>query len=96
LSDLDRNPTPHHVTLKTTQLKEMIDWYGVVVGLKPQHVAPVGAWLTNDAANHRLALLAFPSIRRRRQGHPLGIHHMAFKFSSLDELFANIARLRAS
>jgi hypothetical protein len=29
------NPTLHHVNLKTTRLKEMIDWYGAVVGLKP-------------------------------------------------------------
>ena len=56
------NPTLHHVNLKTTRLKEMIEWYGSVVGLKPQHLAPVGAWLTNDAANHRLALLAFPGM----------------------------------
>jgi hypothetical protein len=25
------NPTLHHVTLKTTRLKEMIDWYVVVL-----------------------------------------------------------------
>jgi catechol 2,3-dioxygenase len=91
------NPTLHHVNLKTTRLKEMIDWYGTVVGLKPQHVAPVGAWLTNDAANHRLALLAFPGMSDDvdKDSHT-GIHHMAFEFSSLDELFENFARLRTS
>jgi catechol 2,3-dioxygenase len=89
------NPTLHHVTLKTTRLKEMIDWYAAVVGLKPQHVAPVGAWLTNDAANHRLALLAFPGMSDDvdKDNHT-GFHHMAFEFSSLDELFGNLARLR--
>ena len=35
------NPILHHVTLKTTRLQEMIEWYGVVVGMKPQHVAPI-------------------------------------------------------
>ena len=90
-----RPPTLHHVNLKTTRLKEMIDWYGTVVGLKPQHVAPVGAWLANDAANHRLALLAFPGMSDDvdKDSHT-GIHHMAFEFSSLDELFGNFARLR--
>jgi catechol-2,3-dioxygenase len=89
------NPTLHHVNLKTTRLKEMIDWYGAVVGLRPQYVAPVGAWLTNDSANHRLALLAFPGVSDDvdKDSHT-GIHHMAFEFSSLDELFANFARLR--
>ena len=38
------NPTLHHVNLKTTRLREMIDWYGTVVGLKPQHVDPVGVF----------------------------------------------------
>jgi catechol 2,3-dioxygenase len=92
---MDTIPTLHHVTLKTTRLKEMIDWYGLVVGLKPQYVAPVGAWLTNDAANHRLALLAFPGISDDvdKDSHT-GIHHMAFEFSSLDELFGNFAWLR--
>ena len=91
------NPTLHHVNLKTTRLREMIDWYETVVGLKPQHIDPVGAFLTNDAASHRLALFAFPGMSDDvdKDSHT-GIHHMAFEFSSLDELFENFARLRAS
>lgn len=55
-------PTLHHVTLKTTRLREMIDWYVQVVGLRPTYRFEGGAWLTNDAANHRLALLTHPSL----------------------------------
>ena len=89
------SPTLHHVNLKTTRLKEMIDWYGAVAGMKPQHVAPVGAWLSNDAANHRLALLALPGMSddADKDTHT-GIHHTAFEFGSLGELFENFARLR--
>src|SRR5271165_581279 len=89
------NPTLHHVNLKTTRLKEMIEWYGAVVGLKAQHIAPVGAWLTNDAANHRLALLAFPGMSddADKDSHT-GMHHTAFEFSSLDALFEKFAELR--
>lgn len=89
------SPTLHHVNLKTTRLKEMIDWYGTVAGMKPQHVAPVGAWLSNDAANHRLALLAFPGMSddADKDTHT-GIHHAAFEFGSLAELFENFGRLR--
>jgi catechol-2,3-dioxygenase len=89
------NPTLHHVNLKTTRLREMIDWYGAVVGLKPQYVAPFGAFLTNDAATHRLALLTFPGMSDDfdKDSHT-GMHHIAFEFSSLDELFGNFARLR--
>ena len=73
---MDAIATLHHVNLKTTRLREMIDWYGTVVGLKPQHVAPIGAFLTNDAASHRLALFAFPAMSDDvdKDSHT-GIHH---------------------
>ena len=53
-------PVLHHVNLKTTRLQEMIDWYATVVGLTTVFQFPGGAWLTDDAANHRLALLPRP------------------------------------
>jgi hypothetical protein len=31
------HPTLHHVTLKTTRLEEMIDWYATVVGSKANY-----------------------------------------------------------
>jgi catechol 2,3-dioxygenase len=63
----------------------MIDWYGIAVGMRSQHQFEGGAWLTNDEANHRLALLTTPGM----QDDPdkirhTGIHHMAFEFDSLD------------
>ncbi len=89
------NPILHHVNLKTTRLQEMIDWYGQVAGFKVNHRAPVGAWLTNDGANHRLALLAVPGL----QDDPAkvsrtGLHHTAFEFASTGDLFDNFDRLR--
>ena len=56
-------PTMHHVNLKTTKLQEMIDWYGVVVGSKPNFQFPGGAFISNDRANHRIALLAVPGLK---------------------------------
>jgi catechol 2,3-dioxygenase len=87
-------PTLHHVTLKTTRLQEMIDWYGHVVGLRPTHQFEGGAWLTNDAANHRLALLTHPSITDDpdKLAHS-GIHHSAYEYRSMDELLDTYARL---
>jgi hypothetical protein len=55
-------PVMHHVNLKTIRLQELIDWYGTVVGMTPNHQFEGGAWLTNDAANHRLALLTVPGL----------------------------------
>ncbi len=64
------HPKFHHVNLKTTRLQEMIDWYGEVVGTEVVSQDATGAWLSNDGANHRVALLAFPGFadtRRRRR-----------------------------
>jgi catechol 2,3-dioxygenase len=87
-------PVLHHVNLKTTRLQAMIDWYGLVVGLRPIHQFPGGAWLSNDEANHRLALLASPDFnddpdRLTRAG----LHHTAFEYASLDELLDTYERL---
>jgi catechol-2,3-dioxygenase len=90
------NPTLHHVTLKTTRLKEMIDWYGAVVGLEPQYVATLGAWLTTTLLPSPCVARLSRHLRRRRQGQPHRHPSHGFEFSSLDELFGNFARLRTS
>jgi len=60
-----------------------------------QHRAPVGAWLTNDGANHRLALIAVPGLKDdpSKASHT-GIHHTAFEYGSMPELLDSFDRLR--
>jgi catechol-2,3-dioxygenase len=89
-------PTLHHVNLKTVRLDEMIDWYGKVLGLEVAFRFHRGAWLTNDEANHRLALLTSPALSEddRKLEHT-GLHHTAFEYRSLDELLGTYARLKA-
>lgn len=88
-------PTLHHVNLKTVHLDEMIVWYGKVVGLDEVYRFEGGAWLTNDAANHRLALLTSPALRddERKLDHT-GLHHVAFEYPELDELLSTYTRLK--
>ncbi len=90
-------PTLHHINLKTTRLQEMVDWYAAVVGMEVIHLAEVGAWLTNDSANHRLALLCAPGLEddpdKLRHA---GFHHSAYEFASLDELLDTYRRLKAA
>jgi catechol 2,3-dioxygenase len=93
-----RTPQPvlHHVNLKTTRMQEMIDWYGTVVGAKPNFHFPAGAWLTNDGANHRIALITSSKMSDDPQKlEHTGIHHMAFEYTSCDELLDNYVRLKA-
>jgi catechol 2,3-dioxygenase len=90
------DPTLHHVNLKTVRIDEMIDWYGRVIGLEVLHRADVGAWLTNDAANHRLALLSAPGLADDpEKAEHVGLHHTAYEFPTFDDLMHAFARLRA-
>jgi catechol 2,3-dioxygenase len=88
-------PKFHHFNLKTTRLQEMIDWYGTLVGAEVLFRDDVGAWLSNDAANHRIALLAFPGfVDDPDKDTRTGLHHSAFEYASFEELNASYLRLR--
>ena len=89
------HPKFHHFNLKTTRLQEMIDWYGDLVGAEVLFQDGQGAWLSNDAANHRIALLAFPGfVDDPEKGTHTGMHHSAFEYGSFEELNASYLRLR--
>jgi 2-polyprenyl-6-methoxyphenol hydroxylase-like FAD-dependent oxidoreductase/catechol 2,3-dioxygenase-like lactoylglutathione lyase family enzyme len=88
-------PTFHHFNLKTTRLQELIDWYSTVVGAEVTFQDATGAWLTNDAANHRIALLAFPGfVEDPDKDTRTGMHHSAFEYGSFEDLNASYLRLR--
>jgi catechol 2,3-dioxygenase len=90
-----RPPTLHHVNLKTCRLDEMIAWYGTMLGMRVQHRFAGGAWLTNDGANHRLALLCSPKLSDNpRKLEHTGLHHTAYEFGSLDDLLTTYLRLK--
>ncbi len=88
------NPTLHHINLKTTRLQEMIDWYGLVVGIDVTHQFEGGAWLSNDAANHRIALLMVPGMEDDPDKiRHTGLHHTAFEYPSMNHLLDTYVRL---
>jgi catechol 2,3-dioxygenase len=88
-------PRLHHVNLKTRRMDDMIDWYGKVAGMRVQFKSAHGAWLTNDAANHRIAFLSTPALSddADKLSHT-GMHHLAFEFDDLDQLLDAYVRLR--
>jgi catechol-2,3-dioxygenase len=84
----------------------MVDWYAKVLGMEPNHRsgAPVEAqsvsrwriaWVSNDEANHRIAIMALPGLTEdaQRSCHK-GLHHIAFEYATLDDLLGTYARLR--
>lgn len=89
-----QKPILHHVTFKTTRMKEMIDWYEAVVGCAPNFTFEGAAWTTNDTANHRIAFLTTPGMKADpdKVTHD-GIHHTAFEFGTLQGLLDNYERL---
>lgn len=91
------HPKFHHFNLKTTRLQEMIDWYSTLVGAEVLFQDAVGAWLSNDEANHRIALLAFPGfVDDPEKDMRTGLHHSAFEYDSFEDLNASYLRLRAA
>jgi catechol 2,3-dioxygenase len=95
MSDSVIHPKFHHVNLKTTRLQEMIDFYSTLVGAEVIFQDEVGAWLSNDAANHRIALLAFPNfVDDPEKENRAGMHHSAFEYASFDELNLSYLRLK--
>jgi catechol 2,3-dioxygenase len=88
-------PSLHHVTMKTSRLDEMIEWYGLVLGTRVQFRNEVAAWMSNDEANHRIAFLAVPGLgddadKIRHNG----MHHYAFEYTSFADLMSSYDRLR--
>jgi catechol-2,3-dioxygenase len=85
----------HHVNIFTTQLDELRRWYAQVLGMEAVFAFPFGAWLTNDRANHRLALTAVPRLEPdpEKRVHAR-VHHIAFEYASFDDLNASFVRLR--
>jgi catechol 2,3-dioxygenase len=89
------HPKFHHVNLKTTRLQEMIDFYRTLVGAEVIHQFEGGAWLSNDGANHRVALLAFPTfVDDPEKDTRTGMHHSAFEYASFEELNSSYLRLK--
>ncbi len=97
--ELEKNtlglPILHHVNLKTIHMQEMIDWYTTVAGLTAIYQFPGGAWLTNDAANHRLALLTSSKMSddEGKLVHT-GMHHLAFEYATIDDLLNTYISLK--
>ena len=88
-------PKLHHVTLKTTRLQEMIDWYKMLIGGEVTYMDPRNAWMTNDDANHRIAFLVAPGLSddAAKTSHN-GMHHSAFEYDSFDDLMTSYKRLK--
>ena len=92
-----------HVVYRTHHLDEMIDWYVHALECRVQHRDDRLAFLTYDDEHHRIALVNLgpphasepepgPSIGRTG----VGVHHVAYTWTSLQELMDLYRRLKDS
>jgi len=88
-------PALHHVTMRTSRLAAMVEWYTTVLGARVMFRDAHAAWMTNDEANHRIAFLAAPGITDDpdKNSHN-AMHHTAFEYASFGDLMSSFARLR--
>lgn len=82
-----------HVNVRTTNLEDMVEWYGEVLGLhpgkRPNFNFP-GAWLyLNDAAVVHLVGVSDGPVAG---GNP-SLEHFAFKATGLDEFVGKLRRM---
>jgi catechol 2,3-dioxygenase len=101
------HPRLHHLGLTTGNLEAMVDWYRKVLGMSVVHQTDAAvadqqnvptitaAWVSNDEANHRLAIVQLPGLTAdpdRARHHRL--QHFAFEYRTIDELLGTYARLK--
>lgn len=101
-------PRLHHLGLTTQNAVAMIAWYRDVLGMTVVHATPSATaghsdlppikitWLSNDDANHRMALVELPHLEPdpNRAGHPR-VQHFAFEYERLEDLLGSHQRLKA-
>ncbi|TML99565.1 MAG: extradiol dioxygenase [Actinobacteria bacterium] len=67
-----------------------------LVGAEVLFQYELGAWISNDEANHRIALLAFPGFTDDPEKETrAGLHHTAFEYAAFEDLNASYLRLKA-
>jgi catechol 2,3-dioxygenase len=90
------NPTLHHFGVITTHLEAMLDWYAKVLGMTTNFQSSGGlAFVSNDKAHHRMALISLPGLRDDPEP-PLHakLQHVAFEYATIDDLLHSWERLK--
>ncbi|ARP97906.1 VOC family protein [Pseudorhodoplanes sinuspersici] len=102
------HPRLQHIGLTTANLDRLAEWYRVVLCTRLVYLSgnPIGApesgfkvragWFSNDAANHRIAVVEIPGLEfdKDRSKHTR-LQHIAFEYRTLDDLLGTYARLKA-
>jgi len=93
-----RPPKFVHVLYRTRRYEQMIEWYKIVFDATVLHQDPALAFLTYDDEHHRFAFANLDVLKpddteTEKQG-LVGVDHVAYTFSSLDDLLDSYAKLK--
>lgn len=101
------HPRLHHLGLTTGNAGAMADWYRTVLGMTVAHhtesavpgqsngLTIKSTWMSNDEANHRIALVEMPGLSvDPGHAHHQRVQHFAFEFATLEDLLGTYVRLK--
>jgi catechol 2,3-dioxygenase len=90
-------PTLHHFGVLTARPEEMMAWYATVLGMTTNFQSTTSgiAFLSNDRAHHRMALIPLPGLTDDPDKRPHAkLQHVAFEHASIDDLLNTWERLK--
>src|SRR5271167_4370828 len=82
-----------HAVMRTTRLKEMVEWYRTVLNAEVMYQNDFLVFMTYDEEHHRIALAAFPGLVQKPKG-SAGLDHLAFFYSTVGDWIATYQRLK--
>jgi catechol 2,3-dioxygenase len=91
------SPTLHHFGVLTAHPEEMMAWYATVLGMTTNFQSTTSgiAFLSNDRAHHRMALISLPGLTDDPDKRPHAkLQHVAFEHASIDDLLNTWERLK--
>lgn len=83
-----------HAVLRTTRLKEMVEWYKTVLNAEVLYQNDFLVFMTYDEEHHRIALAAVPGLVEKPK-RSAGLDHLAFFYPTVDDWITTYERLKA-
>jgi catechol-2,3-dioxygenase len=84
-----------HAVLRTTRLKEMVQWYKTVLNAEVLYENDFLVFMTYDEEHHRIALAQVPGLVEKPKG-CAGLDHLAFFYSTFCDWIETYERLKAA
>jgi catechol-2,3-dioxygenase len=84
-----------HAVLRTTRLKQMVEWYRTVLNAEVLYQNDFLVFMTYDEEHHRIALAQVPGLVEK-PARSTGLDHLAFFYSTFADWIGTYERLKAA